>query len=297
MWNFDIDVIARELKPDSGVPLEGLNSGTREDHHDVSEAVAEHDMRNGNAKSGSDLRFVSRSGESVWGAACWTRTDASFSAEEVAYVTDIAREVGSALRRDLLRVAMHPTAGAAFPDVATGPGTLVLGKGDLVEGFTPEGKAWLEKLGVSRLSEPLPAALRWISLQARARADSAGSRTELRAARSRLATVDGELVTVQAEVLQGSGDAKVVMALEPASSRSLFPLLLALYDLSAREKTVAGLVVAGWPLDDVAHHLSLSLYTVRDHVKAIYAKVGVRSRPELTARLGGVSASNPAAVA
>jgi DNA-binding CsgD family transcriptional regulator len=280
LWGFDISVIERELTADQGVPLEG-NTPAPSD------------------SSVSDLRFASRSGQSIWGAACWTRAagDRSFTAAEIAYVTEVAREVGSALRADLLRLATHPTAGAVLPDGAPGAGTVVLGNSDIVEGFTPDAKVWLNKLGVAHLDEPLPAALRWISLQARAHAASAGTRHALRPARSRLTTSHGELVTVQAEVLHGSEHPKVVMSLEPASSRSLFPLLLALHDLTAREKTVAGLVVAGWRLDDIAVQLSLSLFTVRDHVKAIYAKVGVRSRPELTARLGGAPASTSAAVA
>lgn len=280
LWSFDINVIERELTVNNGVPLEGSTPAPSDGAE-------------------SDLRFVSRSGESVWGAACWTRAagDPSFSAAEIAYVTEIARDVGSALRADLLRLATHPTMGAALPDGATGAGTLVLGRSDIVEGFTPEAKVWLNKLGVAHLDEPLPAALRWISLQARAHAASAGTGHQLHPARSRLTTSCGEFVAVQAEVLHGSEYPKVVMSLEPASARSLFPLLLALHDLTAREKTVAGLVVAGWRLDDIAAQLSLSLYTVRDHVKAIYAKVGVRSRPELTARLGGAPASTSAAVA
>jgi DNA-binding CsgD family transcriptional regulator len=284
LWNFDIDVIERELTPDGSVQLEGTKP--------VSDAAEP-------AHSGSDLRFVSRSGQSVWGAACWTREDGEppFSSEEVAFVTGIARQVGAALRTDLLRVAAQPIAGPGLPEPATASGTLVLGEGDVVGGYTPEAKVWLEKLGVIRLSDPLPAALRWIALQARARADGIEPAARLRPARSRLTTASGELVVVQAEVLLGEATTKVVMTLEPADSRSLFPLLLALHDLTAREKTVAGLLVAGWPLDDVAVHLSLSLHTVRDHVKAIYTKVGVRSRPELTARLGGASASRPAAVA
>lgn len=282
LWNFDIAVIARELAPGGDVRLEGNNP-----------AVPSADP----SGSGSDLRFVSRSGESIWGAACWTRAagEPSFSAEEVAYVTEVASEVGSALRADLLRTVTHPLASAVPRETATGSGTVVLDADDIVEGFTPEAKVWLEELGVSGLTEPLPSALRWISLQARAHAGASGARRRPRPARSRLTTAAGAMVAVQAEVLHGGAAPRVVMSLEPAGARSLFPLLLALYNLTAREKTVAGLVVAGWPLEDLAAHLSLSLYTVRDHVKAIYAKVGVRSRPELTARLGGAAAGKPSA--
>ncbi|BCY11649.1 helix-turn-helix transcriptional regulator [Actinoplanes sp. L3-i22] len=221
-----------------------------------------------------DLRVVARSGQSAWGSACLTRDtgDRPFSAAEAGYVGDIAREVGVALRADLLRTAL---AAQADRRSAPGAGTLVLGDGDAIEGYTPEARAWLARLGMADLSAPLPTALRWISLAARAQ----------RPARSRLGTTAGGLVAVRAEALHGAASPKVVMSLEPAGARSLFPLLLALHDLTARERTVAELVVEGRSLEEMATQLTLSLHTVRDHVKAIYAKVGVRTRPELTARL------------
>ena len=39
--------------------------------------------------------------------------------------------------------------------------------------------------------------------------------------------------------------------------------------------------------DEVATRLTISRHTVRDHVKAIFAKAGVSSRPELTALVTG----------
>ncbi|GAA2577090.1 hypothetical protein GCM10010435_61560 [Winogradskya consettensis] len=260
--NFDLAAIERELSVDGGVRLEGLDG-----------------------KGSHDLRVVARSGQSAWGSACLTRDGGAqpFTAEEFGYVGGIAKDVGFALRADLLRTAMESRPDRGSATVAPGVGTLVLGGSDAIEGFTPDARTWLARLGMADLSSPLPTALRWISLEARAR----------RPARSRLGVGDGGLVAVQAEALHGAASPKVVMSLEPASSRSLFPLLLALHDLTAREKTVARLIVAGWPLEEIATHLTLSLHTVRDHVKAIYAKVGVRSRPELTARLGGVPAGDP----
>jgi DNA-binding CsgD family transcriptional regulator len=43
--------------------------------------------------------------------------------------------------------------------------------------------------------------------------------------------------------------------------------------------------VRGLAIDEIAAALWLSRHTVRDHVKAIFGKVGVASRPELTATL------------
>jgi DNA-binding CsgD family transcriptional regulator len=48
---------------------------------------------------------------------------------------------------------------------------------------------------------------------------------------------------------------------------------------------VTGLLLGGLATDDIATRLSISRHTLRDHVKAIFTKMGVGSRPELTAQL------------
>jgi FixJ family two-component response regulator len=42
--------------------------------------------------------------------------------------------------------------------------------------------------------------------------------------------------------------------------------------------------------DQIAARLHISRHTLRDHVKAIFAKVGAKSRSELTALVGGAPA-------
>ncbi len=61
----------------------------------------------------------------------------------------------------------------------------------------------------------------------------------------------------------------------------LAPLLVSGYGLSARERAVAEQVLEGRSTAQVAVGLGITPYTVRDHLKAIFAKVGVRSRREL----------------
>ena len=265
LWDFDMSVIEREIRADHGVALESEPRSSA---------------------AGSELRFIAPHGGHALGAACWTRTknDPPFSHAEIAYITEVAREVGGALRADLLRLAMRSSP-ANLQAAAARPGTLLLSEGDRVEGCSSEARSWLERLGVADPLGPLPATLRWISLQARTHAASAPS-AGLTPARSHLPTPGGELILVRAEALEGPYPHRVVMTLESATASGLFPLLVVLYGLSEREQTVARLVVEGLPLDDIAATLSLSPFTVRDHVKSLYVKVGVRSRPELTARLG-----------
>jgi DNA-binding CsgD family transcriptional regulator len=62
-------------------------------------------------------------------------------------------------------------------------------------------------------------------------------------------------------------------------------LLLALYDLTPREREVAQMLIRGATNDEIARALWISRYTVKDHVKAVYAKLRVAGRPELSAKL------------
>jgi DNA-binding NarL/FixJ family response regulator len=56
--------------------------------------------------------------------------------------------------------------------------------------------------------------------------------------------------------------------------------------LTAREREVAALVLAGKRNNAIAHELVLSLKTVESHTRNIYAKLGVTSRVELITRVG-----------
>lgn len=44
-------------------------------------------------------------------------------------------------------------------------------------------------------------------------------------------------------------------------------------------------MIAGHSTADIAGRLFISAHTVQDHLKSVFAKVGVRSRGELVARL------------
>ena len=50
--------------------------------------------------------------------------------------------------------------------------------------------------------------------------------------------------------------------------------------LSEREQTVLGLLPSMLSLDEIAADLTVSVNTVKSHIRAIYAKLGVSSRRE-----------------
>jgi DNA-binding NarL/FixJ family response regulator len=59
-------------------------------------------------------------------------------------------------------------------------------------------------------------------------------------------------------------------------------------ELSKREREVLLTVLRRGPVHDVAGELNISPHTVRNHLKAIHRKLGVRSRAELLIRFGPV---------
>ena len=80
----------------------------------------------------------------------------------------------------------------------------------------------------------------------------------------------GFAVTVS--VIVGSSD------IEPLS-----PVIAAIFGLSAREQQVAKLVLRGFATQRIARRLRVSPYSVQEHLRDIFAKVGAASRGELVA--------------
>jgi DNA-binding CsgD family transcriptional regulator len=71
----------------------------------------------------------------------------------------------------------------------------------------------------------------------------------------------------------------------PARQPELASLIVDAYGLSRREREVASLVLRGRSTAEIAGELHVSAYTVQDHLKAIFAKVGVTSRRQLVAQV------------
>lgn len=87
---------------------------------------------------------------------------------------------------------------------------------------------------------------------------------------------------VRATVLGDDAGAQVAVIIEPARPQ-LAPLVADAYRLTGRERDVTRLVAR--PTDAIAARLHLSPWTVQDHHKAIFEKVGVATRGELVARV------------
>jgi DNA-binding CsgD family transcriptional regulator len=109
---------------------------------------------------------------------------------------------------------------------------------------------------------------------------------EHRAVRAHVRTPAGTWVELYGERLSAPrGD--IAITLQAAHPANLAPLLMAANGLSTRERDVVRLVLDGLSTAGIAQGLFISEYTVQDHLRAIFAKVGVRTRRQLAVRLAG----------
>jgi len=102
---------------------------------------------------------------------------------------------------------------------------------------------------------------------------------------ARVRTVNGGWLLVHATHLHGSVDDDIAVLIESAHPSSTAPLVLSSLGLTRRESEVALLVLRGASTKAIGAELHLSAYTVKDHLKSIFDKTGVRSRRDLVAQV------------
>lgn len=217
-----------------------------------------------------ELRAVFRDAHGPWAAMVLLRAGGTkdFDAQDVALLAAINEPVTRALRRLLLLAEMQAH---ARPDA---PALLMLhdeGEGELaLRHASASARQWLEQIDDSTAG-PLPYALYSLALNAR--------RTGQGVARIR--TRAGRWLTAHAE----AAGRQVSLILQPSRPHEIAQVMAAAYGLTSREAEVARLVAAGCPNAEVARLLFVSRYTVEDHLKKSYEKLGVNSRSELVSRL------------
>jgi DNA-binding CsgD family transcriptional regulator len=227
---------------------------------------------------GPELRVLFRTGAATWGMICVSRAagEPDFTDDELAWLRSIAPHVGRGLRAS---VARPPAA----PQRACAPGMLVLRAEGSVEYATGDAERWLGEMPTAEGYE-LPPAVLAVALQARAQALAAVPAYQV-PAKARVRLHSGWLHVHAAALRDASGaPTRIAVMLEPADRSQLLPLLVHVHGLTERERQVTEMVLAGLPTDEIAHRMTISRHTVRDYFKAIFTKVGVASRPELTAR-------------
>jgi len=231
---------------------------------------------------GDELRAALVTGSHCWGFLCLHREDhpLGFSAAEAAALARVSPHIAHALRLAVL-CARFTSLGET-----PGPGVVLLTDDFSIVAITPQAEHLLSLLGDGPPTKhPLPVAVHAVAVALVAVED--GASRQLPSAR--VPTRTGQWLSVHASHLYGTGDAHIAVVLEPTEIRASAPLMLAACGLSRREAEVATLVLRGTSTRAIADALHISEHTVQDHLKAIFDKIGVRSRRDLVGRLLGAA--------
>ena len=205
-----------------------------------------------------------------WGAVCLYRQGPTrFSPADLDAVAQILPG-----RSSHLAVAMVTARAPGSPAEAT---SMIVGEsGELLE-VADGARRWIE---AASGGDPLDrVGMLLAAIAARLR------RTGAAVVRVRMRSPGGSWTTLLAERLtaQGGSCVRTSVVIMPADSGQLRPLLVAAFDLSPREADVVGLVLRGLDSRSISAHLFISVNTVQDHLKSVFAKTGVRSRRQLAA--------------
>ena len=231
-----------------------------------------------------EMRVVFRSGDLVWGIAALFREKGrpSFDARETGLAAAVSGPVAQFMRGHSLVQRQGERQRRDAPGMITFAAT-----GELIS-LNEEATEWLAELPVGHGGSEaagLKMPIEVLTVVARARAITQG--TEHGVARLRVRSRAGRWLVLHASALRDTSDriSSIALVIEPAQAVDIAPIIVEAYQLTVREQQITQLISRGLATGEIAARLYLSAHTVRDHVKAIFEKVGVSSRGELVAQL------------
>jgi DNA-binding CsgD family transcriptional regulator len=229
----------------------------------------------------AELRATFVEGSSCWGGmAMYRAPDAGeYAAEDARLIEQLSGLMAEGMRRAILATAAPAERGT------DAPGMILLDGRDRVEAMTPPAEHWLKQLPAigDTAAGNLPSIV--YPLVDRARRIAGGAQPgSVGVARARIRTLSGRWLVLHGSLLAGE-EGRAAVIIEAARPPEIAPLIVGAYGFSERERDVTQLVMQGLSTNEIAATLHVSPYTVQDHLKAIFEKVGVRSRRELVAEV------------
>jgi DNA-binding CsgD family transcriptional regulator len=212
-----------------------------------------------------ELRVVFTDAFGIWGSLLLFRSHSPFDAAERDLAGRLVPSVSAGLR-----AALRP--GAPRPPATPVPGVLVLDEEDHLELADATARTLL---GGVVATPDVPGGVSIVA----ARARRAGA-----PARGKMLGCDGWLL-LDASPLDGPAPGRLAVVVQAAPPTSLQELRLRAAGLTTREREVARRIVRGEDTAEIAAGLFLSRWTVQDHLKAIFQKLEIGSRRELTTLL------------
>jgi DNA-binding NarL/FixJ family response regulator len=223
-----------------------------------------------------------------WGFLDLWRNNArgSFSAADAGFLAAAAAPLATALRHCQARTFVDPAA-QHRPDL--GPVVLTLDDDLRITSRTAASREWLDALLPPKADErAIPASVYNVAAQLLAVEQGVDAHPAF--ARTHLA--DGFWLALRAARLSpdqppASGAATIVVTIEEASASERVELFGRASGLSAREYELLGLLATGSDTRSMAREMSLSEYTIQDHLKSIFAKTGAHDRVTVLSRALG----------
>jgi DNA-binding CsgD family transcriptional regulator len=235
-----------------------------------------------------EMRGAFTSGGYLWGSMDLIRESGSpdFETREANLLRRIAPHLGNGLKMAALRMQAPVEEGGT--DV---PGVLTLDYQGSVVQHTPAAERWLrdlEDLGPGwREWDGLPRALHTVFLLLRRTLSPERDRDEESVPSLRARARSGRWLTLYGSLTEATPErrAETVIIIEPTKPEELLPFSMSAYGLSPREEEIVKFVVRGLSTTRISRTLFISEYTVQNHLRSVFEKVGVRSRGELVKRL------------
>jgi len=218
-----------------------------------------------------EMRVVLASREMVWGTLALYRQAPRppFTERD-----EIAVRGAVTAMADLFRLVMLRAALGAPSDVDRPPGLLVVSPDGQIETVSEEARAWLDAIDDRNR---IPSAIRSVAAAA-----AAGDGL----AHAAFPAPEGGWVMIHASPLAGGQrDGSVGIIIEEARPVTLSGVIAGAYGLTGREREITALAAQGRSTKQIALALRISPFTVKDHLKSVFSKVGVQSRAELVATL------------
>jgi DNA-binding CsgD family transcriptional regulator len=227
---------------------------------------------------GDEVMTACRDRYGCWGSVELMRDsdDRPFDEQDVRLLEELAPVLGALVRRSLVRGTQRH--GRDFD--ARPPATILLDETLSAAAWTAPLNDWLDDLGGRHM---LPPAVYEIG----ARVMTPAALAHRLPPKVRLRTNQGRWCVIEGARLEGAAAARVAISIRAAAADEIFDLLCRAHGLTGRERQLASLARGGVDTSELAQGLGISPYTVQDHLKAIFAKTGVRSRRELLSYFTG----------
>lgn len=220
-----------------------------------------------------ELRGIARAAGLLWGAYSIYRDKDStaFNLAEAEFMAGLEQAIAMGIRSAMVaRVAQQSL------ESGEGPAVLVYDhRGRLLHATATAARRVADLGGELWGRTAVPVS----SVVSALRAGRAVSRLRSRGA-------DGCWYTIHAAPFTaGDAVAQIAVTIEQSRPPEVLPLIISGYGLSEREAEIVLLMLRGESTHAIAAALFLSPYTVQDHFKSIFEKVGVSSRREVATRI------------